>query len=83
MILVRVELHSATTGQVKELARMQISNTGKNKNHPIEGDYTMKIFKSPKFQAVIRRGELFRHRRQSHSVWSLVGKSLRAMRYIK
>ena len=83
MIIVRVELHSAKTGNVKELARLSITNTGKNLNHPVEGDYTAKVYKAPKFQAVIRRGELFRHRRQSKSVWTLIGKMLKSMGYIK
>ena len=83
MIIVRVELHSVITGQVKEIARMHISNTGKNKNHPYKGDYDGKVFKSPKFQAIIRKGEVYEHSRLHHSVWTLLGKMLKNMGYIK
>ena len=83
MIVVRVELHSAKTGNVKEIARLSITNTGKNPNHPAEGDYQTKVYKAPNFQAVIRRGEIFRHRRQSQSPWTLIGKVLKNLGYIK
>ena len=83
MLVIRVELHSAITGQVKEIARMTIANTRKNEDHPEKGDYVGKIYKSPKFQAVIRRGEVFNHSRLYYSVWTLVGKMLKDMGYIK
>lgn len=83
MIVVRVELHSAQTGQVKEIARMQIENTGKNTHAPIKGDYIGRVYKSPKYQAVIRRGEVFEHSRLHLSVWSLIGKMVKNMGYIK
>lgn len=44
MILVRVELHSAITGNVTELARMSICNTGENTNSR-RGDYTTAVFR--------------------------------------
>jgi hypothetical protein len=40
MIVVRVELHSAITGRVQELARMHISNDGvRSTANPRRGDY--------------------------------------------
>lgn len=37
MIIVKVELHSARTGQITELGRAHISNTGDNPSHPTRG----------------------------------------------
>jgi hypothetical protein len=42
VIVVKVELHSAITGEVTEIGRMLIANTGGTKKR---GDYTAKVLR--------------------------------------
>lgn len=81
MIIVRVELHSAITHQITELARMRICNVGVSQDGK-QGDYVADTFRGRNKadldkSTVQRTGTVHRHRRLSLHVWHLVYKALR------
>lgn len=83
MLIVRVELHSAITRQITEIARMRIANVGGTVRL---GDYTVDTFRGRDARAldrgkVQRTGHVWQHRRQDEHVWNLVAKALAATRY--
>lgn len=83
MIIVRVELHSAITGKVTELARAHICNTGGTET---AGDYDVRTLTGRSASAldqglVNRKGKVFGHARLKLHVWHLVAKALAAMGY--
>lgn len=92
MIVVKVELHSAITGRVSELARMVIHNVGGTRT---KGDYGVATFRgrdSESLQAHMvawlrkekspqRGGRVEGHARLSEHVWRLVAKALKAVDY--
>lgn len=85
MIVVRVELHSAVTHQVTELARMTISNKGDEPNSRI-GNYEVRTIRGQSKKqldrmTLSRTGEVLRHPRLAEHVWFLVGKALKAIKY--
>ena len=85
MIVVRVELHSAVTGQVTELARAHIANVG---GTATSGDYAAATLHGRSAAAldrgqVQRRGKVTGHARQALHVWHLVAKALAGMGYGK
>lgn len=85
MIIVKVELHSAITGHVTELARMRIANDGTEAN-PRKGNYDAVTFRGRDTQALDRGAvQRFAHvadwpRQQLH-VWNLVQACLTLMGY--
>ena len=84
MIIVRVELNSANTGEVTELARMHITNDGTGT--PTYGNYLVKTLtgrnKADLDRLVQRRcASVVKHPRLREHVWHLVAKSLKAMEY--
>jgi len=90
MIIVRVELWSAVTGEQTELARMAIDNIGGNANL---GDYRARTLRGRSVEAldrallniqstgVQREGRVLRHPRLREHVWNLVAKALANMGY--
>lgn len=87
MIIVKVELHSAISGEVTELGRMMIDNVGGNFT---VGDYRARTYRGRDSKAldrsmqegrVTREGRVESHRRQALHVWHLVGKALAALGY--
>lgn len=83
MIVVRVELHSAITGQKIELARTVIDNIGGTRT---KGDYRCRAYRKgsslhPLSKNVIREGEVKGHARLAEPVWNLVAKALTSMGY--
>lgn len=85
MIVVRVELWSAVTGKVTELARAEICNIGGNTNY---GDYDVRSLRGRSTDDLNKRitqraGIVARHPRLREHVWNLVAKSLTAMGYGK
>lgn len=83
MIVVKVELHSAITGQVTELARMVIDNIGGTRT---KGDYRCRAYRKgsplhPLKRNIIREGQVDGHRRLAEPVWNLVAKALGKMGY--
>jgi hypothetical protein len=84
MIVVRVELHSAITGQVTELARMHICNRGDGTT--TVGNYKVSTLRGRHRAAldkgvVHRAGEVLGHARLKLHVWNLVARALLAMGY--
>ena len=86
MIIVKVELHSAITRQVTELARMKIINDGSSKNANF-GNYLFQTFKGRSTEQLDKEQEI-KHTavehwpRQRLHVWNLVCKGLRQMGYV-
>ncbi|HWX31238.1 MAG TPA: hypothetical protein VNZ53_27840 [Steroidobacteraceae bacterium] len=87
MLIVRVELHSAITGKVTEIARAIIANEG---GTPMRGNYWGIVAHGktdgPMIPAAIyqrRKHEthITNYPRQSKHVWNLVARMLTAMGY--
>lgn len=83
MIVVRVELHSAITGERTEIARMNISNIG---GSDAIGNYRCETLRGRSSHdldrgTVHRKGKVLSHPRLSQHVWNLVGKALSGMGY--
>lgn len=81
MIVVKIELHSAVTGQVTELGRMIVANDGTQGNGSV-GNYDVyvgrkgvvdneRLLSKPQ-----RKGKILQHKRHSLSVWVLLKKAL-------
>jgi len=83
VIVVRVELWSAITGETTELARMHICNTGGTRTR---GDYSVRTLRG-RCAADLDKGvvshaaEVKDYPRLAIHVWNLVARALRAMRY--
>lgn len=85
MIIVRVELHSAITGQVTEIARMGIANVGGTRER---GDYRCETYRGRDKAALGARrsqrlGHVKNYPRLRIHVWHLVARALAAMNYIE
>mgnify|MGYP001046820414 CR=1 FL=1 len=85
MIIVRVELHSAITGRVTELARMMIANTGGGSAS--RGDYTVETYRGRDSVSLAKRniqrsGKVHNYPRQAIHVWHLVARALLVTNYI-
>lgn len=89
MIIVRVELWSARTGEVTELARMGIDNVGGDSDHR---DYRARTWRGRSREAltrsmrndvVTRESRIKGHPSEKLHVWYLVGKALRKMGYVE
>jgi hypothetical protein len=85
MLVIRVELHSAITGKVTEIASMRIANTGTGTAQ--RGNYTGATIRkgsSPldrRYALVLKYGEVFNYPRASKHVWNLVARMLSTMGY--
>lgn len=84
MLVIKVELHSAKTGQVTEVARMVIANDGTGTM--TRGNYWGRIYRKgsklfPLDKNVIRRGRVDNYPRFAESVWVLVAKMLEDVGY--
>jgi hypothetical protein len=89
MLVVKVELHSAVTGNKTEIARMMIDNIGGDLK---SGDYrcrtyrgrsALRLERAMRWGDVVREGKVLGHRRLALHVWHLVAKALTAMEYGK
>lgn len=83
MIVVRVELHSAITGEQTEIARMNISNIGGSE---AIGNYRCETWRGRSSEdldrgTIQRKGRVLGHARLSLHVWHLVSKALSSMGY--
>lgn len=87
MLIVRVELLSAVTGETTELARMHICNEGGDQNLGDYGVYVMRgrnevaLSKSWLSRSFTKTGKVERHARLREHVWNLVAKALSATNY--
>lgn len=85
MIIVKVELWSAVTGRVQEIARMEICNEGTHMN-PRRGNYIIRTLRGRDAEALGRRTTqkettIENWPRLALHVWNLVAVSLRNMGY--
>ena len=90
MIVVRVELWSAVTGEKTEIARAVIDNIGGTDR---QGDYRARSLRGRSAEALDRallrinttgtqrEGKVCGHARLSEHVWNLVAKALSSMGY--
>lgn len=83
MLVVKVELHSAITGETTEIARMIIHNEGGTKS---SGDYGVMVYRGRTREELdkkvtIRRAKVKNHPRLREHVWNLVTKALVAAGY--
>lgn len=83
MIVVRVELHSAITRKVTEIARMHIRNRGGTEEL---GDYAVDTVRGRSREqldrgACVRSAEVKGYPRLRIHVWHLVARALIAMKY--
>lgn len=83
MIIVKIELHSARTGQVTQLGEMRLSNNNQtSREKPTHGSYRVEVFRKPKFDKVTRDTEvedstlIEEWPRKSKVVWQLIQKAL-------
>ncbi len=76
MIIVKVELHSAITRKVTELAKVRISNDGTSRDENI-GHYDVAVFQKNS-QRIIRSGRVEKYPRQSYHILRLVLRALRS-----
>lgn len=87
MIIVRVELWSANSGEVTELARMKISNAGGDDNvadykcATLYGRGKAMLDRSMANRRYSNTGAVEKHRRKQLHVWHLVLKALLSMGY--
>lgn len=77
MILVKVELHSARTGKVTELGRMEISNVGGSKDD-VRASYRVELMRKGTTDHVQRRGVVENYPKLSYPIWELVKRALAA-----
>ena len=90
MLVVKVELHSAITGRVSEIARMVIANTGTSED-PKRGDYTCYTLRGRNAEALnkamvegsppVRSALVLNYPRLAVHVWNLVAAALSNMNY--
>lgn len=83
MIVVRVELHSAITHKITEIARMDICNEGGGSQH---GDYGVYIMRGRDRETLAKRtvhktAKVLHHARLREHVWNLVAKALDSAGY--
>lgn len=73
MLIVKVELHSAITGEVTELGRVNIANDGTGTKEV--GNYNVWC-SGGRGHCMNRRGRVEGHRRLSQHVFSLIRKAI-------
>ena len=88
MIMVRVELHSAITGKVTELARMLISNVGDHPAGPSRGNYVVQVLRGRDKETldnhhVRKEGIVDNYPRLALHVWHLVQRALQSVGYVR
>jgi len=77
MIVVKIELHSASTGKVSEIGRMHVTNNGLASTEK-RADYDVEIMRKGTTYKVQRRGLVRDYPRQAYMVWELIRRSLEA-----
>ena len=90
MIVVKVELHSAISGQIMKIGEAVIYNDGTGTN--AKGNYETRSFRAPNYfkrerggteKNVVRRARVERYDRVNAPVLELVSRALQAMGYGK
>jgi len=80
MLVLKLELHSAITGEVTEIGRTIIANTGGTRE---KGNYTCKVARKRNefsnkdtWKEPLRTGDVQNYPRLSYNVWRLVIRAL-------
>lgn len=73
MLIVKIELHSAITGEVSEIGRLHICNIGGTAKR---GDYEAGVLRRGGKGRYTRTGKVSNYPRLSYNVWRLVIRSL-------
>lgn len=92
MLVIKVELHSAITGRVSEIARSVIHNIGGNRDYGDYGAFSCRGRDAEELQKSmlailqlrqkpVHQGKVKHHARLKLHVWTLVTKALIAMGY--
>jgi len=84
MIVVKVELWSAVTGEHEELGRMYVANDGTSSSRT-KGNYNVKVARKGSFKydgweeiKTTRTGRVEKYPRLSYNVWRLITKALKS-----
>lgn len=72
VLIIRIELHSARTGKVKEIGRMLIDNISMTGNDSKRGDYRVRLMRRGSNRKVLREGRVENYPRLSYPVWRLL-----------
>lgn len=81
MIVVKIELHSANTGEVTELGRAIIANVGGTRS---SGNYDVRVARKGTtdlksvWGSPARTGSVTQYPRLTYNVWRLVSRAIRA-----
>lgn len=75
MIIVKIELHSARTGEISEIGRMHISNDGTGS--ATRGNYRAELMRRGTTHTAQRFGTVTNFPRLAYSVWRLVLRALK------
>lgn len=86
MLVIRVELHSANTLQITEIARMVIANDGTGTQ--ASGNYWGRTYRAgsklfPLDKNVVRKARVVKYPRLNVSVWNLVNEMIANMGYTR
>jgi hypothetical protein len=79
MIIVKIELHSAITGKVSEIGRMDIWNEGTGTEK--RGNYGVGVHRrhgGRMGKAFQRKGQVQDYPRLSYNIWRLVSRAIRS-----
>jgi len=78
MIVIKLELHSARDGSIKELGRAHVSNIGGHLNDK-KADYLFEIFRKGSKTKVQHCCVIKNYSRQAYTVWELIRRGLEAI----
>lgn len=79
MIVVKVELHSANTGEVTEIGRMLVTNISRQGNESRYGDYYVRLMRRGTKDKVSREGYVRNYPRKAYTVWRLIARALKTV----
>lgn len=79
MIVIKVELHSAVTGEISQLGQMIISNDRTGTDNSM--NYNGRVMRKPKFLLTTKRGRVENHPRKTEVIWVLIARMLKSMGY--
>jgi hypothetical protein len=76
VIVVKVELHSAITGEITEIGRTIIYNDGSG--DALTGNYGVRVMRKGTTETIQREARVEKHARQSLPIWVLIRRALEA-----
>lgn len=83
MIVVKVELHNANTGEISIIGRMDIANISRLGRMSKRGDYKVRLYRRKAMTGgkpkILREGYVHNYPRLSYSIWRLIARALKAV----